>query len=291
VTTYSALNVATVVRDLAGHPHGAAVTDALLQAFALDADTVVELDRVALAPAAGRQRAAALAASRPVPAATVSVGGAAAQPAGVGVLDQVTIGGATDLCEWVADEVLAPAWDRVGDLAVCRTPRAIRHVTDGLLAAWLGGDPRQVGALGEPWRAWTAAHDRAVPADTDLRVLLVLLEHADPGTLAGAADALNRLRSTGWSWSLAMHDACWALELTGRGRDVAIAQLGALHALLGTTPRPRPDLVAAVTAAVHATAVADVLPSADVAAMRGPLFDHRCSGSAGSVPQHGRGDG
>ena len=65
------------------------------------------------------------------------------------------------------------------------------------------------------------------------------------------------------------------LELTGRTRSAAVAQLEALNALLAVTgPAPRPTVVSVVTAAVHAVAAGDVLPADTVAAMCRPFITH-----------------
>jgi hypothetical protein len=70
-----------------------------------------------------------------------------------------------------------------------------------------------------------------------------------------------------------MHDACWAIQLTGRERTALAAQLHALRALLRVTgPRPPLRTVAMVVAATHATVVADVLDSETWSAMTQPLF-------------------
>jgi len=79
-----------------------------------------------------------------------------------------------------------------------------------------------------------------------------------------------------------MHEACWAVHLTGRERDAAIAQLHALVALVRVWSPARPPLraVSMVSAAVHAEVVADVLDGATRTAMTQPLF----SPSSGLVP-------
>ena len=75
-------------------------------------------------------------------------------------------------------------------------------------------------------------------------------------------------------WSVLMHDACWALHLTGRLRPAAVTQLHALRALLAryAPQQPPPRAVATVTAAVHASLAADLLPDDTLRSMTQPLF-------------------
>jgi hypothetical protein len=70
-----------------------------------------------------------------------------------------------------------------------------------------------------------------------------------------------------------MHDATWAVHLTGRGRSALVAQLHALLALLAVTgPRPPLRAVATVVAAAQADVVVDVLDTATYDALTQPLF-------------------
>ena len=79
-----------------------------------------------------------------------------------------------------------------------------------------------------------------------------------------------------------MHEACWAVHLTGRERAATIAQLHALIALVRVWAPQRPPLraVSMTSAAVHAEVVADVLDTTTRAAMSQPLF----SASSGLLP-------
>jgi hypothetical protein len=75
-------------------------------------------------------------------------------------------------------------------------------------------------------------------------------------------------------WAARMHDACWAVHLTGRERVATVTQLHALRALCAVFAPAVPPLrmVAMTTAAVHAAVVGDVLDADTHAAMSQPLF-------------------
>ena len=114
---------------------------------------------------------------------------------------------------------------------------------------------------------------RAVAVEGTAADVVARVAAATPAQLAAAGAALRRQRSDGWIWSIAMHEACWAVHLTGRERPALAAQLHAVRTLRHATgdARPAPDVVAAVVAAVHARVVADVLASHVSAAMTAPL--------------------
>jgi hypothetical protein len=134
---------------------------------------------------------------------------------------------------------------------------------------------RPADPLARPWRAWTARNLPATCLEPAVEHVVAMVAGASRDSLATAGAAMRRARIDGWSWPHAMHDACWAVELTGRTHTAAVAQLEAVVALLRGLPSPpAPDVVAAVAAAVHATVVADVLPVDTVAAMCGPLLAH-----------------
>jgi hypothetical protein len=202
------------------------------------------------------------------------VAGLGAWTSSLDVLERAPMGGAGELHRWVRDEVLEPAWQRTHDIAVPRWEGALDVVCAGVLATYVGAD----GAAdpGAAWRQWTRTHPPATSAQPAVAHVVGLIRGTDPTSLRSAGVAMRTMRAAGWSWAAAMHDACWAIELTGRGRDVAVAQLEALDAeadVVGAMPLDG-ETVSAVTAAVHATAVADVLDSATVAAMCRPLLAH-----------------
>ena len=286
MSTYSFVNAATLARDVARHPSGAAVADVLLAAFDLDDAAIADLDVVPTPPGTmqlrecARRHAVRNAATSSTTGPTVS---------SVGLLDVATIGDVDELCRWVRSDVLASAWRRADGLATCRWPVAVAHVCDGVLAAWVG--PSVAAELGRPWQDWATGRASSRIEDPALARIVTGLESADPAALDDVAQAMSRWRGSGRSWPAAMHDAAWAIDITGRGRTAAQAHLVAARALLRAVGRPRPDLVAAVSMAVQAKVVADVLPDRTVAAMCRPLFAYLPEAPTANVQSHGRGDG
>jgi membrane-associated phospholipid phosphatase len=277
---YSLVNVAVAVRDLARHPRGAAVAADLLHVLALDEPAFAELDMTPLEATEDVRRAAALAQVeaelRALPLlATVrsaaAVAGLSAWSAGLDALESAPMGGAAELIRWLREELLAGCWESAADVAVARRQRALDVVTDGVLGSYLG-EPE----IGRGWQAWTRGRPIAALPEPAAAHVVELVTRSAPSSHAAVAAALRTQRAAGWSWPHAMHDACWAVELTGRTQLAAAAQLQALVALRNShgDEIPSYELVAAVIAAMHATVVADLLPHDQVAAMCRPLLGH-----------------
>lgn len=282
---YSLVNIPCLMRDLARHPRGAGLATDLLRAAALDADAFASLDRVRIAADAPARREAlaqrmqiepraleVLAATRDM--ATTS--GLDAWTAAVDVLETTPMGGLDELVGLVRDEVCAGAWARGDGLAVATWPTALDVVADGVRATYAADICPEIAApLGRPWRRWLASGRVVIPpAAGGVADAVTRLRAATPHQLLAAAQGLRRQRADGWSWAMAMHDACWAVHLTGRETVAFVAQLHALRALLAATPkdgRPSPDTCAAVVAGVHARVVADVLAADVLAALTAPL--------------------
>jgi hypothetical protein len=266
---YSLVNVATLVRDLARHPSAGQVATELLRAFALGTDLVVKLEGQPYdGEAAALRRTRILAEDRMRPQALPVLAAARgfadelgidAYVAAVDVLESATIGDLADLQAFLRRDVLAWCWQSTGDLAVTAFPVALDVVTDGVLGAYTGDD-----VLGGPWQEYVRAHNiAAAPADWPHVVDAVRRLARDADVAPAPAD-----------WAARMHEACWAVHLTGRERAATITQLHALRALAHVwEPDPPPLRVVAMTsAAVHAEVVADVLDGRTHAAMTQPLF-------------------
>ena len=266
---YSLVNVATLVRDLARHERAAQVATDLLRAFALDAAALDALDSCdfdATAAAAHRTRVLADDGARPRALQVLAAArgfadelGIDAYAAAVDVLEQTPIGDLADLQTFVRRDVLAGCWQSSGDVAVTLRPQALDVVSDGVLGAY-AGDPQ----LSTAWRAWLAASP-VPPAPTPWPDVVAAVAGLSPDSAIPAAPA---------DWAARMHEACWAVHLTGRERVAAITQLHALIALLQAWSPQRPPLraVSMMSAAVHAEVVADVLDAETRAAMSQPLF-------------------
>jgi len=274
---YSLVNVATLVRDLARHERASQVATELLRAFALDAAALDSLEGTAYdAPAAAVRRTQVLADDSRRPRALQVLAAARgfaedlgidAYGAAVDVLESTPMGDLADLQAFVRTEVLADCWETSGDLAVARRPRALDVVTDGIIGTYAGDE-----VLSAPWRDWLASHPVGLAASAWSKVTV-------------AVSALSRdaeIPPAPAEWAARMHEACWAVHLTGRERAATIAQLHALIALVQVWAPQRPPLraVSMTSAAVHAEVVADVLDADTRAAMSQPLF----SQSSGRLP-------
>jgi hypothetical protein len=266
---YSLVNVATLVRDLSRHQRAEQVATELLRAFALGPAELEHLDKVRYdEDGQAQRRAGALAADAARPRALQVLAAARgfaddfgidAYAAAVDVLEQAALGDLDALRRFVREEVLADGWARGADVAVARWPRALDVVTDGVLGSYVGDDQ-----LASPWLRWAAEHGVA-PEATAWPDVVRAVSRLRPGAAVAAAPA---------EWASRMHDACWAVHLTGRERAAAVTQLHALGALARAwAPGPPPlRVVSMTTAALHATVVADVLDGATATAMSQPLF-------------------
>lgn len=265
---YSVVNSAALVRDLARRETGADTALELLRVLALDRAGLEVVDELTWDTVAqARRRAAVLAATDDDPRALSVLrdaraaapdDGLAAYATRLDVLERATIGGARDLVAFVRRELLEECWSGDVELQVALLPRALDVVADGVLGAWVGD-----AVLAGPWRA--------VCADLDLL--------AAPTSWPDIVDVVRRVNRTAeWpaapaDWASRMHDASWAIHLTGRGRVALVTQLHALRALIEATgARPPLRAVATVAAAVHAAVVADVLDTTTYDAMTQPVF-------------------
>ena len=281
MTMYSLVNIAVVARDLCRLPAGRLLARDLLHVLTIDEAALSELDTHPVPAGLGRRRArlAADISAEPRALQLLAETRAAAATAGLSAwsdaldsLESAPMGGRTELLRWVRTELLAPAWDQLGELAVVRWPHALEVITDGLLADYVGtpGDP-----LAFAWRRWTRGRLPATVTEPAVAHVVAMIRAASPEMLAAAGSTVQAQRNAGWSWAQAMHDACWAIELTGRTRTAAVAQLEAVDAVLAAAGGPPPPAAAlATTAAVHASVVADVLGEDVVAALCRPLLAH-----------------
>jgi hypothetical protein len=266
---YSLVNVPALIRDLARLPVGPALAADLRQAFALTPPDLEVLDALGrqVSPADGVRRAAQLRAevNRPRALTLLAAARSAADAHGLaaygGSLDTLaaaTIGGLDDLVRFVRHDVLAAAWSGDSDLRVAAYPAALDVVTDGIVATWAGRAD-----IGRAWRRWCGAHGEPPASGQPLVV-----------------DAVRRLPTTARvpivsaQWAEHMHEACWAVHLSGRERTAATTQLSALQALFRVTAPAAPGhaLVATVAAAVHACVASDLLPAETHDAMTQPFF-------------------
>jgi len=262
---YSLVNTPTLVRDLARLPAGGALAADLLQAFALTPPDLEVLDArgrqapaMPSAPSAAAERPRALAVLGAMRSGA-DTHGLAAYAGAIDLLAAATIGGLDDLVRYLRHDVLAAAWSTVGELAVAAYPNALGVVTDGLIATYAGRAD-----IGRAWRDWCAVHP-VPPASTPYPLIVDAVRQLDAGVRVAAVPA---------EWAPLVHEACWAVHLSGRERAAAATQLAALQALFDVTAPATPShaLVATVVAAVHGCVGSDLLTPDVYDALTRPFF-------------------
>lgn len=192
-------------------------------------------------------------------------------------LEAAPLGHLEALDRFVRHEALESTWISSGDLAV-QDPdgsRAADVLADAVAAAYcaatLGTAERE--ALSAPYRAARTLPDPSCghgPADA----LLARLGAADPAARAAWRAASRAHLADPAGWAASMHEATWALTLSGRLRLAADAQLAAVGAFRrsGLTAGDAAQGVwNAVSGALHATLVADLVEPGSVALLTAPL--------------------
>jgi hypothetical protein len=177
----------------------------------------------------------------------------------------VRFGGPADLLELLHGDGLVHL---APDVDGATRGRAVRRLADALLAARLGGNRSDPGmaALAHAVRTTPAPPTPDLgPYGGDVRDLL---DGVRAGGRAGdpyRLGVLTRAHPVG-EWSRAMHVASWAVELSGRTRPAAAAQLLAVLALAAagfTADDCAGGVWNALSGAVTARLVADLLPDAE----------------------------
>ena len=150
------------------------------------------------------------------------------------LLRSSTIADADALVRLVHGDVLDWTWSAHDGVAV-RSDEAAHGadvLADAAVAAYLSGRlaAEVVDALSAPYRSAL----RALPAPrTELpegvRAVLDRLATLDDVTRAALEVAAERARGGDGQWAVAVHDASWAVHLTGRTRTAAAAQLHAVQ--------------------------------------------------------------
>lgn len=280
---YSLVSSPVLGFDLVRVPGGSEVAGVLLRGLALGpAELAVLAHRH---DAGARERAwphvRAVTDARPtLPQALGALSGSLAEVSGEALPDRrvdaalhllrgSTVADADALVRLVHGDVLDWTWSTSEGVAVRSTAaaRAADVLSDAAVGAYLTGRlaPVVTDALAAPYRAALRALPQ-VPAGTALpdgvrAVLarLATLDDADRAALEVAADAA---RGGEGQWSVAVHDASWAVHLTGRTRTAAAAQLHAVQGFVAAGLGALPDAVGLwnlVSGVVHAEMVADLL--------------------------------
>jgi hypothetical protein len=260
---YSLVSASVLAIDLARHPSGAAVADAVDRVLAL---TPVELGRMTqAAPADVRSRVVER--TLTAPRMSTLMGGVAATVVDglpdarssrtmLEALNETLVGGLADLHELLRHE------PPLKDAPVA----AVQVALDAVTVAWTGREAglADLAALYAPWAAAVAPVPPALdegPFTAPLRLLLDEVGRRSPAQWERVAAAHHGQRGGLW-WSAAMHRACQAAFDHGRLVAVARAQLAAARALRlsgASTGEDAHAIAMSVTAAVQATCTADVL--------------------------------
>lgn len=274
---YSLVSASVLALDLARHPSGAAVADAVDRVLCLTtADVHALADAAGAGPSAPRDdvRARVLALCAGAPRMSTLMRGVRAvvadglpDPAGsrllLAELGATLLGGLGDVQALLLREppLSGPGLPAVG----------VRAALDAVTVAWAGRAPDvelgELALLRAPWQTALSPVPPALredgygPGAPALRALLEQVLRTPPAVWARVEQA-HWERCDRLTWSQAMHEACRAAHESGRLVDVARAQLAAARALrlssVSTTGRA-PGASMAVTAAVQATCLRDVL--------------------------------
>lgn len=177
-------------------------------------------------------------------------------------LEVAPLGSLSALLRCLRSEVLDWTWRTAGDVSVqgVVAERATAVLCDAVAAAYcyedLDAELRR--CLAASWSRAT----RLLPAETrEEDGFTARLRHLDLHDLARLRELTNTSRRLG-TWSQAVHEASWALHLTGRVRVAADLQLAAVQALVASG-MPVADGAGgvwnAVSGAVAARVVEDLL--------------------------------
>lgn len=290
---YSLINAAVLAMDLVRHENGIGVADVLDRALLLRAEDMAALE-VAYVDGAARKAAwrevdeVSGSAPRMVDAmaavaeALGSSGMTVIEPGTADRLSRTPMFGLGDLLAMMRTDVLDWTWDRSGDVAVQRHPGASAVVADAVAAAYCRGvlSVQSYAQLGGPFAHALGRHPSALPSDSsfgpqsaDLRSLVEAIARLTPADVTALETSTQEARADGFHWSQRMHAATWAAYLSGRIRTGARAQLAASRAVLvaGVPPLSSASgVMRAVTAAVQALLVADMLDEDNFMALVAP---------------------
>ncbi|MBI1758557.1 MAG: hypothetical protein HYR62_04955 [Actinobacteria bacterium] len=276
---YSLVSAPVLGFDIARMPGGSAVAELLLRGISLVADDLPPL-AVRLPDARVRTELWAeveVAGRRQTTVRDLTTDGLAGSLA---VLQRAPIGTLDGLLHCLRHDVLDWTWQQADGRATQteEAGRAAAVLADAVAAAYLRdllpATVRRMLAGG-----WVAASRRLPVRPVELgpqqpavdsllaRVRGLRPHGADAALLARAVDTVSG-SADGWSgWGAAMHSASWAVQLSGRRRPAASAQLALVQAL-DTANVPTADRAAGgwnlLSGAVHATVVQDVLDADSV---------------------------
>jgi hypothetical protein len=262
---YTLLGASVLGFDLVRRRGGGAVASLLVEAMALTADDLPLLAKARpLGLLSGTDRAEVSGALEGSPM-VAAMGEMSRLVAGGRVTDALRLletapmAGLPELLTFVRDDVLVTAGPE--------HEAAVEVVCDAVVAAYhapvlRGGLTEQ---LVEPWAASQQLLPRRTvdlgPCEDRVVALLDGLSTLDDAGRARLRDGAHEVRAPG-GWAPAMHSATWAVQLSGRVREAAAAQLRAVRVLVdgGLTPSEAARGVwNLVSGAVQASMAADLV--------------------------------
>ncbi|MGN6685978.1 MAG: hypothetical protein ACTHK1_00410 [Actinomycetales bacterium] len=186
------------------------------------------------------------------------------------------LGTVDGLLHVIRHDVLDWTWRRTGDVSVqSETGNAATAVLcDAAVSGYVPLTPDAARRLGAPWlafrRRWIAQPLQLGPQDAAIRRGLEVVRHLGLDRHAALLRAVDSQRDLNvrmgdvGAWSRAVHEASWAVHLSGRVRDAAWVQFAAVQAVAdsGLTARDCAEGAwNAVSGALQAAMVADLLPA------------------------------
>lgn len=193
-----------------------------------------------------------------------------------------TVTSADALVRCLRVEVFAATWperhpDAPGPVVRSQAAADLEHACcEAVREAWSGVRSGPASASWEAHRARLAITPVALgPQEARVRRVfetVPTLRTADLGALLAAHDGVRRLGG----WAAAMHDATWAVHMSGRVRAAAVAQLTlarALHSARLPTALTAAGLWNALSGVTQALVVEDMLCDGSLSVLRDPYGD------------------
>jgi hypothetical protein len=288
--TYSLVSMPVLGFDLSRLRRGAEVAEVLLASLQLGRADLHEVASRHPGPAHRSrwtlvERTAAAEMSLAARLRSAGAPGAAAVPAQTGMLlaalERSPIGNLGSLVRLLRQEILDWTWTGDGVARVVDDQaRAAGDVLAEAVAGAYASDilpPALVAQLRAPW----AGLHRQVPEPdlgphgASIRRVLRRITHQDPLERDRLRAAVEFAAAERGAWAAAVHDASWAVHLTGRVREAAAAQLLTVRAFAagGLTTRDSAEGVwNAVSGLVQSLVAADLLGEAAAATLQGFWF-------------------
>ncbi len=274
---YTLINAPVLGFDLSRLPYGHLVADLVLRALEL---TPADLPTLAAAHAQDGARDAAWLELAVAERSTVAQGlrlaaerlsGGAPTDSVLSSLERLAVGDLDGLLRLVRHDLLDWTWTTTGDGSVgVQTSEAVAAsalLCDAAAAAYaadrLSAEARR--RLGGPWLALCRRVPTPVPdlgpQAGRLHPMFARIAALTPAEVDELLAVVSASRDQLAGWASAMHAATWAVELTGRGRPAASAQMLLVAAVSGTiatraSARGAWNLLSGL---VHSLVVEDVL--------------------------------